>query len=618
MIEYIGFYKASTIIICMGNKITLFSPEHFYMFNTLAVPQLTGYLIKKKIPVDSRVLDNEFYDNVMRKEVLFGGISELKNLKDKKFIVDSFKTSKLDLMFGLKGDEEVFVEGIIKKKEKIVKRFLKSYKTLKKKYLDLSKRRFLLCLGQLQAGLDLAFCKYLPTNFGVLSGMKTERGYTSSEKIYQETEDRESNFFINYYKKEIVPSIDKDTEIFGISVTHEAQLIPAFTLARVLRENFPDKFIVIGGSTISSLRNGFDEKNKLWEFFDAIAMGYGEEILEKLYYQFEKGAKNLEEIPGLIWKDKNKVKFSEADSDFKMDDIETPVFYDKRNKPILTIMTSRGCDWAGCKFCHYPVIYSDVADCYFIRPMKNVLRDFKRLKENYNPKYFHICDSDVSVQRVKDISEFFLRNNFRSEIYAFVRGEKKYTDLEFCKKARKAGFFAFHWGFETASQELLDKMNKGIKIEYAQKIIDNLNDVGIMANLFLVAATPEELPKDREMTIEFLKKNKNKLGEIAISKFYLDRGCLYEVNSKDYGIVTEWDKAEDMDTDLPFRYDRKKNKTAVNPDKSEKVVDMMYKKIGIPKSYGERFMYQMLEYFNKETFLEKAKLYWPFLFSRFF
>ncbi len=89
--------------------------------------------------------------------------------------------------------------------------------------------------------------------------------------------------FSRYFEQRMRNDPDyRNTDLFGISIVYDHQLVHALHLARMLRRTWPEKRIVFGGTAISQLHKYLKDKQRIKEFFklcDAIVIGEGETAL---------------------------------------------------------------------------------------------------------------------------------------------------------------------------------------------------------------------------------------------------------------------------------------------------------------------------------------------------
>ncbi len=243
-----------------------------------------------------------------------------------------------------------------------------------------------------------------------------------------------------------------------------------------------------------------------------------------------------------------------------------------------------------------------------MRPADAFIRDIATLTERYQPSYFHICDTNVSIGRLDTLADALLDAGIEAKFYSFVRAEKAFTDIEFCRKIRRAGFFALHFGLESGSQDVLDRARKGIDLQDVAKIIDNFYATDIVTNVFLMAGVPGETAEDVERTVAFTKAHLGKIrGEIALSRFYLDLNSDIHHHPEEFGIEILADPEEDLAPSVRYH-----NPSGYNEGDMEALVDDVYARIGLPRSYGERFFVEMLDRFCPDGIGQRIALYAPF------
>jgi len=601
-----------------SEPIVLLAPEHFYLFNTLALPQLTGYLVQHGYEVQQRVLDNELYAHIAEVATQEKALSKLEdNLHELDphhvaYLAESVTLARLPEEIGYRahGPAET-VSGLLRHRDAVARLLHRSEVLLHGRFLGLSKNRFLLALARLQVAVDLCFAPHWPSKYGLLGGLEMTCGTERSKAVLAATKDTLHNPFLDHYRDRVVPSLPASARLAGISITHEAQIIPAFTLARVIREQRPDLHVTLGGATASILRETFGADNALASLYDSLVVGAGEEAVASLYDALSREPRDLNRVPNLTWRRADGSMQRNPPRDFTPAQAATPVFADPRPHPILTVATSTGCDWARCSFCHFPRILSD-GTRYRVRPADAFVLDIAALTERYRPSYFHICDTNVSIGQLDALSDALLHAGVEAKLYSFVRAEKALTDVEFCRKIRRAGFFALHFGVESGSQDVLDRARKGIDLRDVAKIIETLDMTDIIANVFLMAGIPGETAEDIDKTITFVKDHLEKIrGEVALSRFYLDLHSDMYQHPERYGIELRVNPEEDLAASVRFF-----NPSGYNEDDMEPLVDEVCARIGLPRSYGERFVLEMLERFCPDGMNHKIRLYAPFVWGR--
>lgn len=64
----------------------------------------------------------------------------------------------------------------------------------------------------------------------------------------------------------------------GISIVQQKQVIPTFTFCKMIKEEFPDTHITIGGNIVTRLRDVIKENEELFQYYDSAVIYEGESL----------------------------------------------------------------------------------------------------------------------------------------------------------------------------------------------------------------------------------------------------------------------------------------------------------------------------------------------------
>jgi radical SAM superfamily enzyme YgiQ (UPF0313 family) len=93
-----------------------------------------------------------------------------------------------------------------------------------------------------------------------------------------------------------------------------------------------------------------------------------------------------------------------------------------------------------------------------------------------------------------------------------------FTD-ELCRDLYASGCRRIAFGFESASQRLLDLMEKGTSIDEADGILRRLAAAGISNTLYTMIGFPTETPEEARLTLEWLRAHKDGVDEVSLRIF---------------------------------------------------------------------------------------------------
>lgn len=170
-----------------------------------------------------------------------------------------------------------------------------------------------------------------------------------------------------------------------------------------------------------------------------------------------------------------------------------------RNNPVGPIEMSRGCVF-NCSFCNKTVHGRK----FRIKSPGRIIEEFLALKK-LGYREFHVLDDQFTteIDKAKIVCEEIIRKsvNMTWNLRTGIRVDK--IDKEFLILAKRAGCYQVGIGFETADQQCLDSVGKGIKLEQAFKAMDIIRSVGIESAGFFMLGFPGETVQTMEETITY-------------------------------------------------------------------------------------------------------------------
>ncbi|RLI97824.1 MAG: hypothetical protein DRO99_02345 [Candidatus Aenigmatarchaeota archaeon] len=299
-----------------------------------------------------------------------------------------------------------------------------------------------------------------------------------------------------YSDKEIMRELGrKGFDMVGISgmVTiygHVKRLISR------IKDAYPDKKVIVGGPIATPIPRLFLNKTRS----DAVVLGEGEETMREIAKNLESN-KSLRGVKGCWYKSGSRIianppreRIGDLDSLpfpawelFPMDIyLKRPVFWSESFSGNMNIITTRGCPYH-CTFC-----YTSVGKTVKYRSIKNVMEEIKILVDRYGVKFISVLDENFLLKRDR-IMDFCAK---LSKSYPDMKwgcaGRVNLVDRELLKKMKDSGCVTISYGIESANQDVLDKMKKGITVEQARNAMRMSQNVGISADpSFMVGSIGE-------------------------------------------------------------------------------------------------------------------------------
>jgi len=218
-----------------------------------------------------------------------------------------------------------------------------------------------------------------------------------------------------------------------------------------------------------------------------------------------------------------------------------PEWYKDAGKlfPFLTLLSGRGC-FAQCTFCRdTPIMYG--RKLRYRNPelvVDEIEYDYK-LFPNIKEIMFETDTFTASPLHVRDVCEEILKRNLNIKWSCNVRVD---LDLELLPIMKKAGCRMLMVGFEFGTQEALDAVRKGIKIEQSIKFAETAHELGFTIHGCFMIGAPNETRESAQKTIDFAKRLP--LDTVQFSGICVYPGTeLYDwAKLKKYIVPTNWNE----------------------------------------------------------------------------
>ena len=348
---------------------------------------------------------------------------------------------------------------------------------------------------------------YYPIWHGYATGWLEKNGYDvklvdavaddlSREDCVKIVKDYEPDMVVTYTS---TPSIYNDVEV-----------------ASLLKEARPEALAVLSGTHSTSLP---EETLRLDKNIDVIARKEYDETLVELARKFEEGpltSEVLSTIDGIAFLDEEE-KFVQTKDRANMEDLDAfpfladvfkrhltieNYFYAHCRYPIMSIFTSRGC-YAKCNFCVYPdQMFGRV---HRQRSPQNIVDEFLYIqKELPQVKEVLIDDDTFSVRpaHTQEFSELMIKHGVKVPWTAECRANLTKKTMEYMKKA---GCRLIVVGFESADDQVLKNMLKGMSFKRMKKFVDEAREADILVHACFMAGNIGETKETLEKSLEFAK-----------------------------------------------------------------------------------------------------------------
>ncbi|MDR4509436.1 MAG: radical SAM protein [Candidatus Brocadiaceae bacterium] len=183
--------------------------------------------------------------------------------------------------------------------------------------------------------------------------------------------------------------------------------------------------------------------------------------------------------------------------------------YPKKNT--LPLQFSRGCI-RRCNFCSERLLYKN----FRIRTVKSIIEEIRYHKTLNRIEYFVFYDSLINADLNKlealcdSIIEHFGSIHWEAQIAVRKDMPRKLFD-----KMKKSGCYSLFIGLESASEEVLKKMNKGFTLENALDFFKVLHQNGLFFGISIIVGYPGETELDFRNSLDCIIRHRDIIPQIA-------------------------------------------------------------------------------------------------------
>ncbi|MDP6849987.1 MAG: radical SAM protein [Planctomycetota bacterium] len=377
----------------------------------------------------------------------------------------------------------------------------------------------------IEQALNLISAEHYPSHWSA-HGFSMQHSIQSTDQILAGAVDESGNPFLEFFREVTLPKIKKlNPDLLGISLTYGSQAIPAFALARMLKEWKPELHITCGGGLLAYIGKNLANRSEVFDWVDSFVLLEGEQPLLAIAKALRDG-KSLDGIPNIIHRDTNDLVIVEREaSSVSIDTLPTPDFeglpMELYFSPefIVPLSITRGCYWGKCTFC---TLHDVIGPGYRGRSIEKVITDIKSLQEKYDSKRFYFPIEDLPPNMVRKLPRAILDAGLDIDWWCDAKLEPEVFTPEVCKELRDSGCKRLAFGYESASGRVLDLMCKGSQPESAMEVIRRVHDAGISVTLYVMVGFPTETEEEAQMTLDTLLENQNYFEEASMRVFYLD------------------------------------------------------------------------------------------------
>jgi radical SAM superfamily enzyme YgiQ (UPF0313 family) len=297
----------------------------------------------------------------------------------------------------------------------------------------------------------------------------------------------------------------------GLTCT-TASVENAAGIARAVKEKSPQAVILAGGPHITALP---EETFRRFPDFDYGILGEGEAALPDLLEALE-GKKDPAPVESAVYRRGEEIRVNPRRPFIeKLDALPFPAFdllpdfprayrapfLNYRQGPAAPLISSRGCPQA-CTFCDRSVFGSRYR--YFSEDYLGEL--ISSLRRRYGIRHLIFTDDQFAASRPRlvRLCERLARGGPDLQWNCDARVDS--VDPEVLRLMKRAGCWMISYGIESGSPQILDRIQKGISLENAERAVRWTREAGIRAKGLFMIGYPQETEETLAQTLAFIRR----------------------------------------------------------------------------------------------------------------
>lgn len=345
------------------------------------------------------------------------------------------------------------------------------------------------------------------------------------------------------------PIVELAPTLVAMTISYVGQLLPAILIAQHLRRHLtPAPAIVVGGPWCTHQAVSGVDVSPLFSVFDGIGVGPGDQVIAR-------AAAAAPELPrdvaGLWTRGQRRPELDRpapSSPDFSGMPLER---YFAADGPRYPLESSRGC-WAACRYCNYPALNKG----YRVKGLDQIVAEVAAVHDRHPGAEITFVDDTILPRRALAMAEAI------GALGAARGHEVRWSgclrpdaglDAEQCRALAAGGFWRVFVGFDAATQDLLDGIDKRTTVAAIRELVGNYQAAGITVAGNFILGLPGETAAARDAVVPMMEELGLDPKHVTTSLFALVRGSWYYDHVEELGWPPEWVeqvRANDVLTDF--------------------------------------------------------------------
>jgi len=345
-----------------------------------------------------------------------------------------------------------------------------------------------------------------------------------------------------------------DFDVIGFSLTFETQLVASLALARAVKERWPDRRVLFGGSACTSVQGV--AMLRAFDFLDVVCLGEADTTIAELVRALRAGGA-LDTIRGIAYRTGAGVAETERAAPVSdLDALPTPeydAYFEQKSASewrdtisVLLFETSRGCWWGQKHLCSFCGLNGETLT-YRSKSAERVLREVREMRDRWPTEHgLQAVDNILPLRYFADLFPALTEEQRRRPVGLFFEIKSNLTRAQMFQLAA-AGITTIQPGIESFSDHILRLMDKGATALQQICCIKWGQEAGLSVTYNILLRNPGETVEDYEQMLALLPFIRHLLPPNGVANMQLERYSPYFMRPEEFGIRNVRPKAHYRD-----------------------------------------------------------------------
>jgi radical SAM superfamily enzyme YgiQ (UPF0313 family) len=378
-------------------------------------------------------------------------------------------------------------------------------------------------------------------------------GNDRSAEVLAATRDEEENPFLSFFRERVLPRIvARRPRVLGLSIIYGSQLVPALTLARLVKQALPDCHITAGGGFLAYIGKKLMSAPGIDACLDSLIFHEGEAPMLALCEALRDG-RGLEGVGSLTWFDRSngvaRAVENPAGHPIRLDAAPAPDFSGLpltlyfSPEIVIPYDVNRGCYYGECTFCTLPTV---IGPGYRTRSAKTIVDHVLHLRDALGTQHVNFITDCMPPGLLRDLPEELIARRAGIRWWADARVEPKAYTQAGCDRLVQSGCRKLLFGFETATPRILKLMKKGQSLKSVVEVARNCSNAGISVTFYAMVGFPSETRAEAQLTTDFLVEHADIVREVSLQTFHIDEESHVFRDPAEFDVRIRSDGAADL------------------------------------------------------------------------